>query len=132
MPQGWGRSTRDGRVYFREPAGRRYLMVDQTRTPKADPVADWRAQESAVRNRLPGYQRITIRPVDFRGWRAADWEFRWQAGGGPLHVINRNVITATDRAYALYFSVPDSAWVESQPLFESLMASFQPAGLPSP
>lgn len=128
VPQGW-QAERDGpRVYLRDPASSAYLLVDQTDSPAADPVADWQRQEPAVAERLENYERLgAIEPVDFRGWEAADWEFVFGPGQGT-HVLNRNVVTAPDQAYALYWSVPSARWEELLPVHEQVVASFSPAG----
>lgn len=128
VPAGW-QVERDGpRVYLRDPGSRAYLLVDQTDEPKADPVADWQAQEPAVAERLDSYSRIgEIRPVDFRGWRAADWEFVF-GEGRATHVLNRNVVTGPTKAYALYWSVPSAQWDAMLPIHEQVVASFQPVG----
>jgi hypothetical protein len=127
VPQGW-RAERDGpRVYFRDPQSRAYLMVDQTDSPAPDPVADWQQQEPAVADRLESYERLgQIEAVDFRGWEAADWEFVF-GPGQSTRVLNRNVVTAPDQAYALYWSVPASAWEELLPVHEQVVGSFEPA-----
>lgn len=126
VPQGW-QAERDGpRVYLRDPGSSAYLLVDQTDTPAADPVADWQQQEPAVARRLTGYERIgEIVPVNFRGWRAADWQFVFGRDQGT-RVLNRNVVTAPDKAYALYWSVPTSRWEEMLPVHEQVVGSFEP------
>lgn len=128
VPAGW-QAERDGpRVYFHDPASRAYLLVDQTDDPKPDPVADWQQQEPGVADRLENYARIgEIQATDFRGWQAADWEFVFGPGQGT-HVLNRNVVTGPDRAYALYWSVPSSQWDAMLPVHEQVVGSFQPAG----
>jgi hypothetical protein len=128
VPQGW-QAERDGpRVYLRDPASSAYLLVDQTDSPAADPVADWQQQEPAVAGRLANYERVgEIEAVDFRGWEAADWEFVFGPGQGT-RVLNRNVATGPDRAYALYWSVPSSRWEELLPVHEQVVGSFTPAG----
>ena len=127
VPEGWTRSTQSTRTYFREPGTGRYLQVDQTTHPKPDAVADWQRQETAVARRLPGYRRIRIEAVPYRGWDAADWEFTWRSGGRRVHVLSRNVRVSDERAYALYWSVPHDRWTESRPLFDVFAATFRPA-----
>ena len=127
VPEGWRRSTQGSRTYFREPGGGRFLQVDQTTDPRPDAVADWEAQEGAVAERLSGYRRIRLEPVEYRGWDAADWEFTWRSDGRLLHVLSRNIRVSDERAYALYFSVPDDRWAESRPLFDTFAATFRPA-----
>lgn len=126
VPQGW-QAERDGpRVYLRDPASSAYLLVDQTDSPAADPVADWQQQEPAVADRLANYERLgEIVAVDFRGWQAADWQFVFGRDQGT-RVLNRNVVTAPDKAYALYWSVPTSRWEEMLPVHEQVVAGFEP------
>ncbi len=126
VPQGWEAEQDGPRVYLRDPASSAYLLVDQTDTPAADPVADWKQQEPAVAGRLTNYERIgEIEAVDFRGWQAADWQFVFGEDQGT-RVLNRNVVTAPDQAYALYWSVPTSRWEEMLPVHEQVVGSFQP------
>ena len=128
VPTGWQPEREGPRVYLHDPGSSAFLLVDQTDAPAPDPVADWQQQEPGVASRLDGYERIgEIRAVEFRGWQTADWEFVF----GPeqrTHVLNRNVVTAPDQAYALYWSVPSSRWEELLPVHETVVTSFQPAG----
>ncbi len=129
VPDGWDVVRDEPRVDFVEPGGGRFLRVDQTDAPQPDPVADWENQEVSASERLPSYQRIRIEPVDYRNYNAADWEFTWApADGPPLHVLNRNLITAPDQAYALYWSTPEAEWESSLEMFQLFADSFQPAG----
>jgi serine/threonine protein kinase len=127
-PAGWTVSRESTRVRIQEPNGRRLLMIDQTDRPKADPVADWKAQEPYRAARLRDYQRVgEIHAVDYRGWEAADWEWTYTTSSGTrLHVRNRNVITAPDKAYAIYWSTPDSAWVDNLDEFDLIARGFVP------
>lgn len=128
VPADWTVSRDGSRIDFVEPGGGRFLRIDQTQTPKPDPVADWQQQEADVSVRLGGYSRIRIEPVDYREYDAADWEFTWQADSGALHVLNRNTITGPDRAYALYWSTPEGEWTDSLSTFDVIAQTFQPAG----
>ena len=127
VPADWSVSKDGSITDFVEPGGDRFLRIDQTQTPKPDPVADWENQEVGVSQRLGGYSRIMIEPVVYRDYDAADWEFTWQADSGSLHVLNRNTITGPDRAYALYWSTPEQQWEGSLQLFETFAETFSPA-----
>ncbi|HEY4569226.1 MAG TPA: serine/threonine-protein kinase [Kribbella sp.] len=126
VPTGWTVDRQNGRVYFREPGGARFLLVDQTDQPKPDPVADWRQQEAARKNSYNDYQRIRIEPVDYFK-KAADWEFTYTTASGRRHVLIRGVITSDNQAYGLYWSTPDSDWAESRSLYETITKTFRPA-----
>ena len=128
IPSDW--TTRpSGSTYvdFIDPETGGFLRVDQTSEPKDDPAADWQAQEESVSQRLPGYRRIRIEPVEYRGWNAADWEFTWQGDSSRIHVLNRGFVTSPDHAYALYWSMPEWAWASSLDEFTTVASSFQPA-----
>jgi eukaryotic-like serine/threonine-protein kinase len=124
VPRGWQAEHRGQRVYLRDPSSPTYLLVDQTTHPAADPVADWRAQERVVSRRLPGYRLVRMDPVTVGSWRGADWEF---THGRGTHVLNRNLVTGPDRAYALYWSAPDRGWAANMDRFRQMMATFRPS-----
>jgi eukaryotic-like serine/threonine-protein kinase len=127
VPDGWTRSTDGPRTYFKDPDSGRFLLVDQTTEPKDDPLTDWQANEPSVAARLSGYERISIARVEFRGWNTADWEFTWEGRNGQIHVLNRNIRVSDERAYALYWSVPESLWAESRGMFDVIAQSLEPA-----
>ncbi len=126
VPDGWTRRlAAPTRVDYVSPDGTQFLRVDQQ--PQAEPSAEqaWLDAEPAVAARLPGYQRISIAPVDYR-YPAADWEFTWQAPGGTIHVLNRGIVT-DPRGFALYMSGPDATWESaSRPVFQTAAATFRP------
>ena len=127
VPTGWTRSVEGPRTYFKEPGGGRFLLVDQTTEPMDDPLTDWQANEPSVADRLSGYERISLDRVEYRGWNTADWEFTWDGRNGQIHVLNRNVRVSDARAYALYWSIPESQWADSRGMFDVIAQSFQPA-----
>jgi hypothetical protein len=128
VPAGWEPFRNGTLVDLREPGGGRFLRVDQSDSPKGDPVADWQRQEAVVSQRLPGYRLLhPITRVNYRGWDAADWEFTWTSGGTTVHVLNRNIVPRPTKAYALYWSVPDSQWASSRGIFDVAARTFQPA-----
>jgi hypothetical protein len=127
VPSGW-RITRTGSiVYFRERDGSRVLGIDQTDSPKPDPLKDWQQQEAyrVDRGDWNDYERIKIVRVDYFD-SAADWEFTYAGTGGRVHVVNRNFITAPDKAYAIYWSTPDSAWEDNLDEFALITSTFRP------
>jgi hypothetical protein len=114
-------------VYFREPHDSRQLGIDQRTDPQWNPVADWTSQEQyrVSHGDFPAYQRIHILPVDYF-LKAADWEFRYTAGGVRMHVLNRGAITSAHQAYGFWWQTPDAQWNASLPYLRTVMASFQP------
>ena len=128
VPDGWSVSHSGHLVYLSEPAGRRYLLIDQTNHPQPDPLADWRQQEANRIGTYPGYHRIRLEAIRYpQAEKAADWEFTYNGKDGPVHVLNRNVLASSTQAYALYWSTPATEWSRSYHIFKVLAATFQPA-----
>jgi eukaryotic-like serine/threonine-protein kinase len=128
VPSGWTVTRKGSDVTFHQPGGRAFLLVPQTRQPRADSLVDWQEQERAASPGFPGYQRIRLERVAFHaGWDVADWEFRWTPSGGTLHVIDRNLRISDRRAYALYWSVPEQNWNRMLNTFNVIARSFRPA-----
>jgi len=127
VPDGWTATQHSATaVDIKDPASSRFLRIDQTDQPKDDPKKDWEQQEKSVRRTLPGYHRVSIETVDYRGWKAADWEFTF--GSSSLtHVRDRGFVTDPSHGYALYLSTPDSEWDASQQLFQVAADTFTPA-----
>jgi hypothetical protein len=134
VPDGWrmtrqkyGSAPDEVRVYFQDPSDGRMLLIDQTNSPKPDPVADWRKQEAARRGSYPDYQRVRIEEVDY--WvKAADWEWTYDLKGQRVHVRNRGFITAPDKAYGMYWRTPEDVWEENLAAFDIIARGFRPAG----
>lgn len=128
VPQGWSaEQVTDTAVDISDPAGGRFIRVDQTDQPKQDPVRDWEKQERSVAGELADYARIRIEPVDYRGWNAADWEFTFTSDGSPVHVLNRGFVVSDNQAYALYFSSGEAQWADSQGILQVAADTFTPA-----
>lgn len=117
----------DGRPLWRDPKTGTFLLIDQTRQPKDDPVQDWLANEAARRDGYRDYERIRIEAVDYYD-RAADWEFTYTGGSGTrLHVLNRGFVTAPDQAYSIYWSTRADRWAAELPRLQVVIAGFRPA-----
>jgi hypothetical protein len=128
VPKGWERRL-DGptRVDFVSPDGSQFLRIDQVAQAGPDAEQAWLDAESSLAESLPGYTRIGIEPVEYRGWEAADWEFTWEGDSGTVHVLDRGFITAP-RGFAIYMSGPENSWAdESLPVFEVAADTFEPS-----
>jgi hypothetical protein len=129
VPAGWRPIRRDSRVDFDDPASSRFLRIDTSDTPLADPYQNWIDYERSYRRGKADYHRIGIRRVPgYRtaaGWTTADWEFTI----GGTHVLDRNIRVSDSRAHAIYWSTPSSRWgtADSRRIFDLAAASFVPA-----
>ncbi|MER7487274.1 serine/threonine-protein kinase [Streptomyces sp. NPDC126497] len=108
LPEGWTfRSTGAAGDRFTGPDGQK-LLIGWTTTPKDDPVADWKNQERAmVRSQ---YQRISIKPVDYRGWNTADWEFTYVESGTTYRSIDRGTVVGERLGYGLMYTAKAAEW----------------------
>lgn len=127
VPKSW-KVTREGSIVrFKEPSGGRLLLVDQSDSPKKDPVADWKRQEArrVAAGDWNDYRRVRIEKVDYF-LACADWEFTYQGRSGRNHVINRGFVTGPKQAHAIYWSTPESRWQDNLDEFALITASFRP------
>jgi tRNA A-37 threonylcarbamoyl transferase component Bud32 len=108
LPKRWKyQSTGAAGARFTGPDGQK-LLVGWTSTPKSDPVADWENQERyMIRSQ---YKRIRIEGVDYRGWKAADWEFTYSEGGTTYRSIDRGYVVHSRQGYALMYTAKASEW----------------------
>jgi hypothetical protein len=128
IPDGWrfGRD-KDGRPYWSDPGSNTFVLIDQTRRPKSDPVKDWENNEANRRDDYNDYHRIRIEAVDY--WdKAADWEFTYTSDNGtPLHVLNRGFVTAKDQAYSIYWNTRADQWGAELQRLRVVLDGFRPA-----
>ncbi|MFG2722251.1 serine/threonine-protein kinase [Streptomyces sp. NPDC048416] len=127
LPAGWSyKSTDDAGARFTGPDGQR-LLIGWTDTPKSNPVADWTNQESSMTR--PGYKKVKIAAVSYRGWPAADWEFTYDDSGTKYHSVDRGFVVSAHQGYGIMFSAKDDDWSkpETQQTLAALFATFQPA-----
>jgi eukaryotic-like serine/threonine-protein kinase len=127
VPDSWqfGRDP-DGRSLWQDPVTDRLLLIDQTRDPKPDPLQDWENNEQARRDGYEDYERVRLEAVSY--WdSAADWEFTFTLDGTPMHVLNRNLITAPDQAYSIYWRTPADAWQDNRDDLQIVLDGFVPA-----
>ena len=130
VPQGWrpGPGRTSAQVDFEDPTSGRFLRIETSDTPQADPYDNWVSYEQQFSRDRTGYRKIKIARVDYgsdKGWETADWEFTI----GGTHVLNRNILVNSRRAHALYWSTPESLWntPQSRRIVQLAAQSFQPA-----
>ncbi|HYO33145.1 MAG TPA: protein kinase [Nocardioidaceae bacterium] len=127
IPKGWERRVvGEATVDFVSPDGTTFLRVDQRAEAGPDAVQAWYDLEPEVADRLPGYERVGIEPIEYRGWEGADWEFTWEGSNGTIHVLDRALIVPP-KGWALYVSSPDATWSsEGLALVDNVSRTFQP------
>ncbi|WP_329424479.1 protein kinase [Streptosporangium sp. NBC_01495] len=128
VPRNWQVKRFSGRdrVEFRAPGASGVLWIESTDDPETNPVRHWEKVERAgtADNVWPGYRRIGITPLVYRGVPAADWEFTYLKNGVRTRVLDRGFRTLADRPYAIYWESPASGWDRS--FFDMFTRTFRP------
>ncbi|MET8895379.1 serine/threonine-protein kinase [Streptomyces albogriseolus] len=126
LPAGWKFKSSDAAGdRFTGPNGQK-LLIGWTTTPKDDPVADWKNQEGAMVR--PQYKRIRIVPVEYRGWKTADWEFTYVDGGVTYRSVDRGTVVNDGLGYGLMYTARADAWDGEQRknTWRTLTQTFRP------
>lgn len=117
-----------GAKYAGKDGGTR-VQVDYTAAPGSDAAGAWRAADRGMT--LPGYKRLSIEDVDYRGYRtAADWEFTYTSGGGKLRVLNRGFVVDDTHGYSVMVTAPASEWnsAANRQARKTFFATFEQVG----
>ncbi|MFC0860869.1 serine/threonine-protein kinase [Sphaerimonospora cavernae] len=129
LPRGWKAYDREAaRVWFRRPGNPDYLLIDVTRWEEKDPFAQLALVEanSTGKGLLPGYERIRLEPLRYRGVPAADWEFTATHRSGKVRVLDRGFRLADGRCFAVYWQVADARWTTGLSYFRVFADTFRP------
>jgi len=131
LPPGWAESTQkaDETYFTGTPAGY-VVVVAWTTHPRSNQVADWRQQSAGKAAADPTYRKISIRPVAYRGWGAADWQFTNIYQGQLTRVTDLGFIVRPRRlGYAIEMYGPAAGWQSVYDrVWGRLTRSFTPAG----
>jgi serine/threonine protein kinase len=114
VPDGWRRLTGKANHYgtgvlFSGPGGAE-LLVDYTDTPGPSALGKWKHDSANVGPTFTDYHQIAVKKATYRGYDAADWEYKRQLGGKQVHVLNRGFVTDAHHGYALLITFPADAW----------------------
>ncbi|WP_436756893.1 protein kinase domain-containing protein [Streptosporangium sp. V21-05] len=128
VPMNWQvkRFAGRDRVEFRAPGASGFLWIESTDDPEKNPVRHWQKVERAgtADNVWPGYRRIGITSLVYRGVPAADWEFTYLRNGVRTRVLDRGFRTVADKPYAIYWESPAAGWDRS--FFDTFTRTFRP------
>ncbi len=129
VPPGYARSDRRDQVQFRNDADRRSLRIEAG-TAEGTAVARWRSFSQALRGSLADYTQLSLEPVEFRDYDAADLAFTY-TDQTALRVLDRGFVVpregAADAWYGLYWQTNDSDWDAAGSVFTELVRTFRPA-----
>ena len=129
VPDGWQIQHVGHYVYIIDPSNAGiFLLIDQSDTPKPNPLLDWEQQAANRASAYPDYHLIRLESVYYpQAEKAADWEFTYVRDGILVHILNRNVLANAHHAYALYWSTPESDWNAYYHYFQGFADTFRPA-----
>ncbi len=136
VPDGWVRSVKrsdyPSMISFTDPLDSRWEVAIDTsfKPPLGDPVADWKDQEKTrlADGIYPNYEQVQIEPMAFRdGWACADWQWRYTAPSGRLHISNIGCRVNPGRGHAIRWQTPDGLWDDFATVnkFNIIKASFR-------
>ncbi|MCK2217418.1 serine/threonine protein kinase [Actinomadura sp. ATCC 31491] len=112
VPDGWKLAASGGEATFTGPkdSGLRVRVED------ASPQADGGLAELGrleAEGGMESYIQVQLQGVDYRGWKAADWEYTYTtANGVPMHALTRYVTIDDATAFKITFDVPELKWDE--------------------
>lgn len=76
------------RTDFVDPASSAFVRIEWTDKPGPDPVEAWRTQARSFAAQQQGYEELRIDPATFKGYRSAEWEFRYLDRGAIRHALD--------------------------------------------
>ncbi|MEU0482138.1 hypothetical protein ABZ260_23490, partial [Streptosporangium sp. NPDC006013] len=113
-----------GTVTFSGPkgGGQNIVVVE---VPVEDPVT---ALGKASKKGLDEYTEVGVTVVNYRSWKAADWEYTYvQPNGVPMHGLTRYVAVNGQTAYQITFRVQDLDWEKNSEILGTFFATFTSA-----
>jgi serine/threonine protein kinase len=117
VPSGWTAHRAEDALTFSDPADRVILRINRLPRPSGDIVAEWLAQEHAVK--LPSYRRVRIEEIPHR-----IWEFTYtDPKAGPMHVLRR-VIAEDGVTYVAEWRTPRQEWAADLPKLAVILEAF--------
>jgi hypothetical protein len=133
-PPGWIARQRSLATYLDAPDGVRYMDVDLTMHDRANMVgeAEYVERNAVAKGNLPGYHRLSLRPVSIRGTAGAFWAFTWVTPSGVTmraeDLLFELQTPAGPQSYAAYLTSPSAVFgkLDGLPLFDRILRTFQP------
>ncbi|WP_329083893.1 MULTISPECIES: serine/threonine-protein kinase [unclassified Streptosporangium] len=126
VPGDWTvKESPGGAVTFSGPksGGQSIVVVE---VPVTDPVT---ALSGASKKGLDEYTEVGVTAVNYRTWKAADWEYTYvQPNGVPMHGLTRYVALNGRTAYQITFKVQDLDWEKNSDILETFFATFTSVG----
>lgn len=127
VPVGWQQSGPAERTDYTDPTGTAALRVAFAQTDGQGALATQQQAHTLAEAGSPGYQLISLDPVDYRGWDAAQWEWTDTSDNGQRHVRTRTfIVPGAPDQYSVTLETPAQAWQSLEPVFAAAVETFQP------
>ncbi|GAU66830.1 putative serine/threonine-protein kinase [Streptomyces sp. NBRC 110611] len=118
---GWtAKKLRGGELGYIDPTGLVSLRVDVVEFGGTDPVRHWReTEEDQTRRDCPGYERVRMHNMTFRGRPAGYWEFTFKGRVRDYRAVEVAFSGENGAQYVVYLSAPDAQWHKYRPDFDA-------------
>ncbi|MEV4393978.1 protein kinase [Nonomuraea sp. NPDC049607] len=108
-PDGWKLATSGDAATFTGPKDSGTRITVEQAAPQADGLAELSRREAD--GGVEGYIQVQLQATDYRGWKAADWEYTYtSADGVPMHALTRYVTLDDKTAFTISFDMPELKW----------------------
>lgn len=99
-----------------------------------DPHAHQIDLEEQVKQRLVGYDRVSLRASIYRDRKGFLWDYTWTALAkdtdwpGPYRAIEETYIARDGVEYAIHMAGPAEDWETTRKQFDTVLQGWQPSG----
>ncbi|QYC43514.1 Serine/threonine-protein kinase PrkC [Nonomuraea coxensis DSM 45129] len=125
VPENWKLTAAGGLATFAGPKDSGLRAVVEDATPEDDGgLAELSHRESE--GGRESYIQVQLQAVNYRGWKAADWEYTYTtAAGVPMHALTRYVTLDDATAFTITFDVPELKWDEQADMRKVFLDTFR-------
>ncbi|MEV1176168.1 hypothetical protein, partial [Nonomuraea sp. NPDC049784] len=128
VPEGWKPATSGGVTTFSGPKDSGIRVTVQKAAPQADGGLAALGKQEA-KGGVEGYIQVQLQAAEYRGWRAADWEYTYTTSNGvPMHALTRYVTVDDNNAFKITFDMPELKWDDQAETRTVFLDTFQRAG----
>ena len=132
VPKGWKRSGGGKSVYFDyvdpDDSGRKVRVLVEEASTKATPTGFLQTAERGLKGNTKScpkpYARVDLSEGELDGRKSGELEYTCGDGDTQRHGIWAAVVD-DGRAYSFFLSSTESAFTESEPIFDEMVRSFQ-------
>ncbi|MER6513679.1 protein kinase [Nonomuraea sp. NPDC001636] len=124
VPDGWKLATSGDAATFTGPKDSGTRIVVEQAAPQADGLAELSRREAD--GGVEGYIQVQLQATDYRGWKAADWEYTYTSKDGvPMHALTRHVTLDDKTAFTISFDMPELKWDDQAGVRKTFLDTFR-------